>query len=436
MKLINNRFIKEIKNFGKKDKTPAIRYPNQHHGFQKYIANFGWVFTNSNKSYGDFASYNDAEDNVWVMRSINAIAEALLNNGFEIESPENSTPNIQKVKYLENVFNSPEGASSDITFYHLFRQVIHSFLLTGDAFLQINKDKQFNVITGFTFVPAELLMWDNTTEKWCYRAKPAIKYESDELIHIYNPGIHLADAKWGTSVLDTIKHPLQLVYLGLVHNENIIDNDGLNPSAILSFDKDTAPGVFEAELARLADLSQEQKDGGTLAVKGASFQSVAQTNKDLDFLELLKFSRDMIVSAFGVPPAKVGIIESANLGSGSGESQDKTFYDVVSAHAKTIEVGINKALKESGFNETFQFKLPDVENKMERAQIEQIKINSGVVTVNEVRDAYNLPPVAWGDVPSTNLISYSETPNPTTVKRFKNKIVKSGFLDDVYYGDK
>lgn len=433
MNLRNNRIIKSINNL--RNKQPAIRHPSPNYGYQKYISNFGWVFTNSNKNYGIFDSYYDAEDNVWVMRSINAISEALLNNGFTIETPENSVPNTQKVKYLENVFNSPEGASSDITFVHLFRQVIHSFLLTGDAFLQINKDKEFDVITGFTFVPAELLMWDNTTQKWCYRQKPAIKYESYELIHIYNPGIHLADSKWGTSILDTIKTPLQLVASGLEHNENIIDNDGLNPSAILSFDKDTPPGVFEAELTRLASLSKEQKDGGTLAVKGASFQSVAQTNKDLDFLELLKFSRDMIISAFGVPPAKVGIIESANLGSGSGDSQDKTFFDVVSAHAKTIEVSINKALRESGFSETFKFSLPDIENKMERAQIEQIQINSGVLTVNEVRDSYNLPPVEWGDLPNNNITPYDETPNESTVKRFKNKIVKSGFLDNIYYGD-
>lgn len=430
------QFIDTIKSI-KKRKYPALREPSQERGFQEFTANYGWVFVNSNKSMGHFSSYKEAEKNVWVSRSINAITEAMLNQGFTIETPENQTPSIERVKYLENVFNSPEGAKSDITFYHLFRQVIHSFLLTGDAFIQINKDKRFDVITGFTFVPAELLCWDNNTQRWCYRTKPSIQYEGDELIHIYNPGIELQNQKWGVSILDSIKEPLKLVYAGLIHNENIINNDGLNPSSILSFDKDITDGAFVSELQRLDALSQQQKEGGTLAIKGATYQNVAQTNRDLDFLELLKFNRDMIVTAFGVPPAKIGIIETSNLGNGSGESQDKTFYDVISSHATTIEVAINKALRESGFSERFKFNMLDIEDKLRRVQIEQTKLNAGILTVNEVRDGYNLPPVEWGDVPN-NSNSFSspfdyDIPNVNTIKKYKNKLVKSKALDDIYY---
>ena len=247
----------------------------------------------------------------------------------------------------------------------------------------------------------------------------------------------MQNQKWGVSILDSIKEPLKLVYAGLIHNENIINNDGLNPSSILSFDKDITDGAFVSELQRLDALSQQQKEGGTLAIKGATYQNVAQTNRDLDFLELLKFNRDMIVTAFGVPPAKIGIIETSNLGNGSGESQDKTFYDVISSHATTIEVAINKALRESGFSERFKFNMLDIEDKIRRVQIEQTKLDAGILTVNEVRDGYNLPPVEWGDVPN-NSNSFSspfdyDIPNINTIKKYKNKLVKSKALDDIYY---
>ena len=80
------QFIDTIKNI-KKRKYPALREPSQERGFQEFTANYGWVFVNSNKSMGHFSSYKEAEKNVWVSRSINAITEAMLNQGFTIETP-------------------------------------------------------------------------------------------------------------------------------------------------------------------------------------------------------------------------------------------------------------------------------------------------------------------------------------------------------------
>ena len=187
-------------------------------------------------------------------------------------------------------------------------------------------------------------------------------------------------------------------------------------------------------MQRLSTLSQTEKNGGTLAIKGATFSNVAQSNKDLDFLELLKFGRDMIVSAYGVPPSKVGIIETSNLGNGSGESQDKTFRDVLSAYCTIIEVSINKALRESGFRERFRFNLPDIEDKLRRAQIEQIQIQSGVVTVNEVREGYNLTPVEWGNYPlqqnQLNTMSDWNSEDMMSFKRYKNNVYRANLLSE------
>jgi len=55
--------------------------------------------------------------------------------------------------------------------------------------------------------------------------------------------------------------------------------------------------------------------------------TVAELNvgKIADYLAVLDQQRDVILSAAGVPPSKVGVIESGNLGGGTGSSQDKTF---------------------------------------------------------------------------------------------------------------
>lgn len=50
---------------------------------------------------------------------------------------------------------------------------------------------------------------------------------------------------------------------------------------------------------------------------------VLDPRKVTDYLAASKQLRDEIIATFGVPPAKLGIIESGNLGGGTGESQDK-----------------------------------------------------------------------------------------------------------------
>ena len=45
-----------------------------------------------------------------------------------------------------------------------------------------------------------------------------------------------------------------MMFLGLNHNLDLLENDGIDPRAILSFDKDTTDETFYNELARLSEL--------------------------------------------------------------------------------------------------------------------------------------------------------------------------------------
>ena len=54
------------------------------------------------------------------------------------------------------------------------------------------------------------------------------------------------------------------------------------------------------------------------------------------------------------------------------------------------------------FSEVFQYKDLDIEDKLIRAQKEDIRLNNGSLTINEVRSSYGEPPVPWGNQPLTN----------------------------------
>ena len=423
---------------------PFVRRPTYNSNYNKFLSSYGWVFSNSNKSMGEYSLYERAERNVYVYRSIEVISDSLLINGFKINNPEDSEINFERTKYLTDLFNNPMGYNSPMTYAMFHKQYIKSYELTGDAFIEVNYENfpwdssdYYKVLNGFQFIPPEMIKWYEDTEQWGFRNKPSIRYEPDELIHIYEPDISLKSGHYGISKLEKIKQPIIMMWLGMTHNQELLENDGIDPRAILSFDKDVTDESFEKELDRLQEYAQERKRGGTLAVKGATFQSSGITNNDMDFLSLMNMCRDMILSAYGVQPGKAGIRETANIGTGTGESQDKDFKDMMSAKAKIIEGAFNKVLGHNGFEEIFQFNEMDIEDKLKRSQIEKIKLDSGILTVNEVRQEYGREPVPWGDIPNgmqKNLVlnDLDELPkdNENTMKRFKNNIVKSDMLSE------
>ena len=209
---------------------PALRNPHRNSQLDTFLANYGWIFQNNNKSTGEYNLYKYAERNVYIYRCIQVISDTLLINGFSINNTDENNVDYETTQYLYNVFNNPQGYDSDITYAMFHKQYINSFELTGDAFIEVDYDNidwdkdQYRVLSGFQFIPPNLIRWFEDTEQWGYRDKPGIRYESSELIHIYEPGINLEDMKYGESKLEKIRIPILMLYSGLLHNQRVLDN--------------------------------------------------------------------------------------------------------------------------------------------------------------------------------------------------------------------
>lgn len=405
MKFIDN-IKKTISNY-----LPGIRRPQDNSLYNTFLGSYGWAQRRSDKPAGEFEIYYQALNNVYVHRCIQVEIDSLLATGFQINNLDENEIDLARSNYLYNLFNNPQGYKSEVTYPMFHSQYIRSFEGTGDAFIELNYEELFQnkVPTGLTYVPSELLKWYPDTEQWGFRTQD-IRYEPEELIHIHEPDIRLKSSKWGMCKIDKIGLAISIMFLGMRYNKDIMENDGIDPKAVLSFDKDMDDQSFLKEIARLGALKKEQKKGGTLAVKGGQFTSAAVNNRDMDWNELLDKCRDMIITAYGAQPAMVGVIETANLGTGSGESQKKNFKDTLQGRAAFIEGAFNKAIGHNGFDELFQFSDLDIEDKLNRAQIENIRLQNGSLSINEVRSSYGEQPVAWGNVPM-NYQNYAVTPN-------------------------
>lgn len=392
---------------------PGLRRPGRYSLYDLFMDEYGWSFTTHDKNIGDLNTYYQAfKKNVWVRRCCMVTCDEILSEGFQINNPNTTTVNYEKVNYLTDLFNAPAGKYAEDTFSSLIKQIVPSWKVTGDTFIEVNHDKIFNNIpNGFKFIPTELMGYDYNRDAWCIRNTGHV-FEPENIIHIYEPKIQIRGSKWGTSLIDTIAMNISLEALGLNHNKNVFENHGLDPRGVLSFDKDLKPQMVKENIQR---LKKQKNQKGIIAMQGGNYQHTNNSNKDMEFLELIRYSRDCVITMFGVPPAKVSIIETANLGTGSGESQDKNFGKVINSNCKVIEDAFNKNLGRSGFQELFEFIREDHENKLNRANIEDKQLRNGTTYINEIRSNYGLEPVEWGNVPM-NYSQYGIARNPDTVQ--------------------
>ena len=396
---------------------PGIRQPERYSMFDLFMEDYGWAFTTPDKHIGDLYTYHQAfNKNVWVRRCCMVICDEMLAQGYRINNPNSDNVNYERVNYLTNLFKAPAGRYAEETFSSLIKQIVPSFKVTGDAFIEVNHDKLFdNVPNGFKFIPTELMGYDYNAGAWCIRNTGHI-FEPENLIHIYEPKIQIRGSKWGTSLIDTIAQNITLEVLGMNHNKDIFENHGLDPRGVISFDRDLKPQQVKDNILR---LKKQKNKKGVISGQGLTYQQTNDSNKDMEFLELIRYSRDCIITMFGVPPAKVDIIETANLGTGSGESQDKNFGKVINGNCTVIEDAFNKNLGRSGFQELFEFIREDHENKLNRAEIEDKQLRNGTTFINEVRKGYGLPPVDWGNVP----MNYSQYAIATSPEKLDQSIL-------------
>ncbi len=141
--------------------------------------------------------------------------------------------------------------------------------------------------------------------------------------------------------------------------------------------------------------------GVPVVTRNGSHVQPLNPRKVVDYLDASRQLRDEIISTFGCPPAKLGIIETGNLGGGTGEAQDKTFRinTVIPLQSLVLEK-LNYHLVQVGFGITgwhLEFNEVDYRDSEIVEKIRDMRIRNGLYTLNRGRDEINEPPVDGGD---------------------------------------
>jgi len=135
---------------------------------------------------------------------------------------------------------------------------------------------------------------------------------------------------------------------------------------------------------------------------GATVKEMSQ-NKIEYWLAVMVEARDEILSTYGVPPAKVGVIEAGNLGGGTGVTQDRTF--LVNTCGPVEELALEKftfSLCYQAFGLTdwrIKFTEVDWRDELIVEQIRDLRLRNGTWSNNRYRKDINEPPTDGGDKP-------------------------------------
>lgn len=177
---------------------------------------------------------------------------------------------------------------------------------------------------------------------------------------------------------------------------------GLPPNMHVDFPAGTSSTDMTKWLAQYAQRNIGPRNIGTpVATKGGASIGELQAGKITDVQSYLDQKRDETIACYGVPPAKLGIIESGNLGGGTGEAQDKTFrVNTCQPIAELILEKLNFHLGVQGFGVTgWSLKFGDVDMRDSKTveEIRDMRLRSGAWTLNKYRTEIGEPPTEGGD---------------------------------------
>lgn len=142
--------------------------------------------------------------------------------------------------------------------------------------------------------------------------------------------------------------------------------------------------------------------GRPVVTKGGAQVTELQRSRIEELLHTLDQQRDATISAYGVPPAQVGIIEAGNLGGGTGESQRKQFEvntcaPIAALLLEKLNFVLTRAFGIEGWS--LHFKAIDLRDSLVIEQIRDMRLRNGSWSLNKYRTEIGEPAVDGGDQP-------------------------------------
>ncbi len=224
----------------------------------------------------------------------------------------------------------------------------------------------------------------------------------ERVIHLkyYNPYNEIL----GLSPIEVLQITNQTLWGAQVYNKKFFENDATPSVAYTNAAPISGRKKDEIEKQLVEDRKgAENAHRAQILTGGWDVKTVGLAQKDIQFLEQIKASREDIAMIYGVPKKILGLYEDINMA--TAVSAELQFWeDTVIPVARMCERAINKALLAPlGIEGRFDFTAIDVLNMrvLEKVDAVQKLLATGQFTRNELNAKFDLgfEDVPWGDEP-------------------------------------
>jgi len=280
--------------------------------------------------------------------------------------------------------------------YNFFKSLINSLLLKGNAYALINKDNKGNIIE-IRYLPFE---WVTVNYNW---QLDKINYtvlgypkpiESINILHFWQ---YTEDYVHGVSVIDYAINTLKSASDAENHAANFFKSGAASNGLLKSEKKLDDTQKRDIKNAWFSAFNDPTTSGIALIPNGLEYQSISINPKDSMLLESRQYSVIDICRFFRVSPVKV-----FDLTHSSYSSLEQTNLDFYETSLKPLIILIENEFNRKFFSDSTQsikFDVTDMlsTDKITTANYYKTLLDSGVLTVNEVRKQLNFSEIETGN---------------------------------------
>jgi HK97 family phage portal protein len=216
-------------------------------------------------------------------------------------------------------------------------------------------------------------------------------YPDSEIFHLRDIS---TDGVTGLSRIAQQREGIGMAMAATAHGAAVLRNGG-RPASILSTDQKLTPDQRKANLVAFNETHGGINRGGTAILDGgAKFQTIAMTNEDAQYLELLRYTNCDVARMFGVPPHLIGETDkSTSWGTGIEQQNIGFLTFTLMPWLTLIEEAVDRDLIDD--SEYFSEFLVDALLRADmaaRSSAYGVMIEHGVLSPDDVRARENMNP--------------------------------------------
>jgi len=360
-------------------------------------------------SYGIPDQYPDYSTNEalqryegWVYACVKKISTTAA--AVELKLYEQKSTGVEEIQKHE-LLDVLNRANDFMTYYDMIELTTMFLELTGEAYWWKVRDERGKVIelfpwflpSGMTIIPGK----DKFISGYVYRVPETgqeIPFDSEDIIYFRFPSP--TNRFRGMSPVKASAMDVETERNARWWNLKFFKNSARPYGALKTEHK-----LDQETYDRLKMQWEAQHQGGNNAYKvaileqGLDFAEIAMSHTDMDFINQRTFSRDSILSMFGVPKSVLGIVEDVNRANAE-VSKEVFLTETIEPLMRKIVGSINEQLVTSEFQDNYFLDFDDLTSEDQETVLARYKagIADGWLSRNEVRLSEGLSTVEGADI--------------------------------------